>query len=59
MMISLGSLCGVQNGLESAMNLLKFILVIRLPDANTSGIIIILSFVVRKVQSVFSKKVIK
>lgn len=39
-----GSICGVQNGLQSAMDLLKFVLVITLPNANTFGILIILSF---------------
>ena len=46
MILSTGSICGVQNGLQSAMDLLKFVLVITLPNANTFGILIILSFTV-------------
>lgn len=39
-----GTICGVQNGLQSAMDLLKFVLVVSLPNSNTFGILIILSF---------------
>ena len=45
-MIYAGTICGVQNGLQSAMDLLKFVLVVSLPNANTFGILIILSFLV-------------
>ena len=49
LIITSGSLSGVQNGLQSAMDLLKFILVISLPGANTFGILIILSFLVSQI----------
>jgi len=49
LMVTSGSLSGVQNGLQSAMDLLKFILVISLPGANTFGILIILSYLVSQI----------
>ena len=41
-----GILCGVQTGLQSGMDLLKFLLVIALPHQNTFGILILTSFMV-------------
>ena len=44
-----GVLCGVQTGLQSGMDLLKFLLVIALPHQDTFGILIIASFLVSNV----------
>ena len=41
-----GSLCGVQSGLQSAMDLLKFGLVVALPEPRMFGVLVILSFLV-------------
>jgi len=49
----IGSICGVQSGLQSAMDLLKFVLVVSLPNANTFGILIILSFLFVSTGGVF------
>ena len=44
--LSLGAVCGVQAGLQSLMDLIKFILVFFIPHQNTFGILIILSYLV-------------
>ena len=41
-----GAVCGVQAGLQSLMDLIKFLLVFFLPHQNTFGILIVLSYLV-------------
>ena len=41
-----GAVCGVQAGLQSLMDLIKFLLVFFIPHQNTFGILIILSYLV-------------
>ena len=41
-----GAVCGVQAGLQSLMDLIKFVLVFFIPHQNTFGILIILSYLV-------------
>ena len=46
-----GSVCGVQTGLQSLMDLIKYLLVVLLPKQNTFGFLIILSFLVGPISS--------
>ena len=41
-------MCGVQAGLQSLMDLIKFVLVFFIPHQNTFGILIILSYLVSR-----------
>ena len=50
-----GSICGVQTGLQSFMDLVKFVLVIVLPHPDKFGFLIILSFLVTNLDNIHSK----
>ena len=52
-----GTISGVQTGLESFMNLVKFGLVIAFPNPDKFGFLIILSFLV-KIRMIFFQKII-